>query len=280
MGCAAAAALFSVSELAIGTHTGPLSRHNRHRKMINGLSRQLGGFMFFYAKKSALQRAAIIATLVLIGGISNQAVAKDRDQIDLEKRLLACDGIAEASEKLRCFNTVVASLKHDSTGQSASRQNAGAPVSVTSPAPEAAVVVAPPRVAAATTQTTPTKEPAGTAADDFGLGSANTNSSRQSSYESKQAKKQAKQEKKRAKREAKRKRAAERINATIVRSWKTVDKRFAVELDNGQVWRETQGTRIRQPDEGRAVVISRGRFGGYRMKVDNIVSAASVHRTK
>lgn len=70
------------------------------------------------------------------------------------------------------------------------------------------------------------------------------------------------------------------IKATIVRSWRTTDGHFAVELDNGQVWRETAGTRVGQPKVGRSVEISNGRFGGSRMKIENMPSLAWVRRAE
>ena len=74
--------------------------------------------------------------------------------------------------------------------------------------------------------------------------------------------------------------AVEKIEATIVRSWKNHDGRFSVELDNGQIWRETQGTKSRLPKVNTSVTISTGRLGGYRMKFDNIKRVAWVRRTK
>lgn len=74
--------------------------------------------------------------------------------------------------------------------------------------------------------------------------------------------------------------AVDNIEATIVRSWRNHDGRFSVELDNGQIWRETQGTRVGQPKVETSVKISRGRFGGYRMKFEHIKRVAWVRRTK
>ena len=74
--------------------------------------------------------------------------------------------------------------------------------------------------------------------------------------------------------------AVEKIEATIVRSWKNHDGRFSVELDNGQIWRETQGTKSRLPKVNTSVTISTGRLGGYRMKFENINKLAWVRRTK
>jgi hypothetical protein len=81
-----------------------------------------------------------------------------------------------------------------------------------------------------------------------------------------------------AKKEKKPKEAV--VTATIVRVWTMHDQRFSVELDNGQRWRETQGTRVGKPKEGALVTISSGSFGSYRMKIDGITRKAWVRRTK
>lgn len=73
---------------------------------------------------------------------------------------------------------------------------------------------------------------------------------------------------------------SEGFQATIVRVWENFDGRFSVELDNGQVWRETQGTRVGMPAEGDSVEVSKGIFGSYRMKIESITPIARVRRTK
>lgn len=65
----------------------------------------------------------------------------------------------------------------------------------------------------------------------------------------------------------------------IVRVWQHHDGRFSVELDNGHVWRETEGTRVGTPKTGSGVAITRGRFGGFRMKIDGIRRQAWVRPT-
>jgi hypothetical protein len=73
----------------------------------------------------------------------------------------------------------------------------------------------------------------------------------------------------------------ESLQATVVDAWPTIDGRFEVQLDNGQVWRETERTRIgRLPKEGTQVVISKAVLGGYRMKIGNNNRLAGVRRTK
>ncbi len=77
-----------------------------------------------------------------------------------------------------------------------------------------------------------------------------------------------------------RKAEAESFAATIVRVWMHHDERFSVELDNGQRWRETQGTRVGKPKEGAMVTVSPGSFGSFRMKIDGISRKAWVRRTR
>lgn len=65
----------------------------------------------------------------------------------------------------------------------------------------------------------------------------------------------------------------------IVRVWQHHDGRFSVELDNGQVWRETEGTRVGIPKTGSGVAITRGSLGSFRMKIDGIRQLAWVRPT-
>lgn len=60
------------------------------------------------------------------------------------------------------------------------------------------------------------------------------------------------------------------FNATILKSSKSGLYHFVVELDNGQVWEETDGSRRPSlPKVGQDVRVYEGRFGGYRMKIGN-----------
>ena len=60
-------------------------------------------------KKSLVSKAAICAGLLLVGtAASTGASAQDDSQI---KDLLACDKIKNSSDKLECFNAVIAILK-------------------------------------------------------------------------------------------------------------------------------------------------------------------------
>lgn len=67
--------------------------------------------------------------------------------------------------------------------------------------------------------------------------------------------------------------------AAIVRVWQNLDGRFSVELDNGQVWRETEGSRVGMPKAGSTVEVSTAALGSYQMKIDGIARKARVRRT-
>lgn len=71
------------------------------------------------------------------------------------------------------------------------------------------------------------------------------------------------------------------LHATIVEAWETIDGRFEVRLDNGQVWRETQRTRTtRFPKAGTPVRITTGSLGSFNMKFGNDNRLAGVRRTE
>ena len=67
-------------------------------------------------------------------------------------------------------------------------------------------------------------------------------------------------------------------SAVITSVRENLDGRFTVELDNGEVWRETEGSRVGMPKEGASIRISRGAFGSYRMKIDGIPREARVRQ--
>lgn len=69
------------------------------------------------------------------------------------------------------------------------------------------------------------------------------------------------------------------IRATIVESARSGIDHFVVQLDNGQIWEETDGSRrLGLPKKGSSVVIYEGRFGGHRMKIGNDNRIAWVRR--
>ncbi len=91
---------------------------------------------------------------------------------------------------------------------------------------------------------------------------------------------QQKQKEKNDKKKKKDKAPREVVNATIVRVTEQLDGRWTVTLDNGQVWRESQGSKVGIPDEGASVELFKGRFGGYRMNIDGLYRTAWVKRTR
>ena len=72
----------------------------------------------------------------------------------------------------------------------------------------------------------------------------------------------------------------ETTQAIVVRSWQNSDYRFVVQLDNGEVWQQTDGYRVGLPKEGESVEISKRRLGGHRMKIDKKSRLIGVRRTK
>ena len=182
--------------------------------------------------------------LLLLGLVVVGGVAYAAESGNLQERLLACEGIVSQDEKLECFNAVVDGLDR-------SKSRAAQPVKPQQPAvaPAAAAV---PKSTTVPVEQAPVVEALAPELDsDYGL---------------------------KVEKEKKPKEAA--VMATIVRVWMNHDQRFSVELDNGQQWRETQGTKVGKPKEGAFVTISSGGFGSYRMKIDGISRKAWVRRTK
>ncbi len=71
-------------------------------------------------KKSLISKVAICGAILAATAVtSNAAQAQDGDQI---KDLLACDKIKNSSDKLECFNAVIAILKQQETSK---EQNSG-----------------------------------------------------------------------------------------------------------------------------------------------------------
>ena len=183
--------------------------------------------------------------LLLLGLVAIGGSAQADESGDLQERLLACEGIVSQEEQLECFNAVVDGLDR-SKPQAA---QPGKPKQQPAVAPAAAAM---PKSTTVPVEQAPVVEAVLPEPDsDYGL---------------------------KVKKDKKPKEAA--VMATIVRVWMNHDQRFGVELDNGQKWREVQGTKVGKPKEGALVTISTGGFGGYRMKIDGITRKAWVRRTK
>jgi hypothetical protein len=70
------------------------------------------------------------------------------------------------------------------------------------------------------------------------------------------------------------------LQAIVVSSRNVGDERFLVQLDNGQVWQENDGLYIGLPKVGTPVEITKGRFGGYKMKIGDANKRTPVKRMK
>ena len=246
--------------------------------------------MFTYSKSTAAKTAAtLVAAIMAIGGSTLVNAQSDTDE-----QLLACDGIADTAEKMACFDAVVKRLKQAGNEPVAELSSdmapatdtpavivpaaavgataAATPAPTAEPEPAADIQSSPPTdtpvepAAASARAATPTDAPAeptatsATAAEEFGFDKKKGKTAEQ--------------------KEAQKKAELKSLQATIVRSWGISDERFAVQLDNGQVWHENGGLYIGLPREGSQVEITRGRFSGYSMKIGNINKRTPVRRAK
>ena len=218
--------------------------------------------MFIYSKRSAAKTIVAIAMAAVIGG-PIVTLAQDNAQDETDERIRACGEIEDATERMGCFNTVVEGLNEGSDVADAPPGDVDAAT-----AAEIAAVSG-----AAATTTAPSTAPgpsaaAGTAAtsvaaevDDFGL-------EEQKAAEAKQKEQEQEAES-----------GPVSVHATIVTSEKSGLNHFVVALDNGQVWEETDGSRrLGLPRIGMPVEVSKGKFGGYRMKFGSDNRVAWVRR--
>lgn len=222
-----------------------------------------------------LQLALLCATLFSIAAFAQS----DRD---LSERLLACDALQNAQDRLACFNRLVdgikappAELVRPRNGTSATTdvpsQTSPAPPSEPAdplPAPAPAVDAGPSSAASeperAATAAAPRAQPQPTPA-----GSTQAPASAEASAAPEAP----------VREEPSPRPAGLTGEAVIVRVWENYDGRFTVELDNGNVWRETQGTRVGIPEVGAKVEVTRSLFGAYRMKIDGIPRIAWIRQT-
>ena len=266
------------------------------------------------------KNAAALVTVIFAFCGSPVVHAQDGAQNGTDERLLACDKISDPAEKMQCFDAVVRSLQQADATPTTEPSSAQTPVSdtpaVTAPAAVVGVTavatpaVAPdPKPAAAASPSaaqTPTAasepepaaepqpatttpaaasaaEPAAasqseipvpspadapveaavasaTAAEDFGF--------------------EIKKDKTAEQTDAEKAPELKSLHAIVVSSQNVGDERFLVQLDNGQVWQENDGLYIGLPKVGTPVEITKGRFGGYRMKIGNANKRTPVKRIK
>ena len=197
-------------------------------------------------------------------------------QADLAEQLEICAAMEEAESRLACFDAIGRSKPATAPQVREAVQTAAEP----EPAPEPA-----PNIPA------PSATPA---ADEFGMDSMTAREreeldrqqiedERLAKADRKQAEKERKaleKEQRRAEKEARKREREKSVVATITGVTEHHDGRFSVKLDNGQVWRETQGSKVGIPEAGARVELKHGRFGGYRMNIDGLYRTAWVKRTK
>lgn len=239
--------------------------------------------MFANSTRLTPINGALIAVTFACISLSNSVWSQDVSEAVTNERLLACNAITDATEKLACFNSVVNDLGVVSeapvatsppieptempqrpTNSAASESTAAtaAAITVAKPDPE-------PKAAAVEKQSPPatTPRPATEPEDSIDLAEQYFGLGQSEKLETSSAVRETLDN-------------MDSISATIVDVWPTTDRRFEVRLDNGQVWRETTRTRVRTPNVGSAVRISRASLGSYRMRINNNNRQAGVRRTK
>lgn len=245
-----------------------------------------------------------LVLIAMVGGITG-AHAQDSET---ERRMLACDALTNESDRLACFNNVVESLRTGANSEPAAvaapepapavnpepaAAAEPAPEPAPSPEPAPAAEPAPIPVAEPTPEPLPSQEaepapsasaapaaaaqpiqtvtaPAEPAADVSPSVAAATGSA-VSQAPAPQADAEVYKENVAPSNDG-----DLTGEGVIVRVWERHDGRFTVKLNNGQYWRETEGTRVGVPDVGDVVTVTRGLFGSYRMKIDGISRVAWV----
>lgn len=229
--------------------------------------------MFVKSLRISIKSTAPTAAFIFVLALSTSVAAQD----ETRQRLLECDRLGNAEDRLECFNAVVGGIKEEVEPSAESVEAPAASVPPVPPAPTpvetvpevpAAIVVednasSPAAAPAPTVNETAEAPPVAptTAGSDFGLEDQKASAARQ------------------AERERKREGQDQAVYSTIVEVRRVRGERFEARLENGQVWRETEATRtVRRPKVGDAVRITSGRLGSYRMKFNNDNRLAAVRR--
>lgn len=242
--------------------------------------------MFGNSARLLAKSGALLAVTFVWIGLTNPVWSQDASQSATNDRLLACNAITDPTEKLECFASVVRELEQDTEVPGAAPPSAEPigmmPEPAASPAPAAAAAAAAAPIVSSAPESKP--QPDADAGEKSSTAIVATNSSSEADVSTGSGEKYFGLKRDQlgaitvAELEALNN--LDFISATIVEVWSTIDNRFEIRLDNGQVWRETDGTRVRTPKVRSAARISRGSLGSYRMKVDNNNRQAGVRRTK
>jgi hypothetical protein len=275
--------------------------------------------MFGHSKINATKTVALVTT-VLLSVTVVAANAQESSAADTNEQLLACRGISDQVERIACFDAVVEDLPDDSAAPDlppsgpqpasvaeapdaiAPAAAAGSATTVITEGPSNSVPAAGVNAAPAAVETNSSNSPAAaagvssTSEDQVAPESALAESpgdgadSRITENADSQAPEDAAiasfglnedKEKSSNEKVSKKEHEIESLEATIVAAWRTLDNRFEARLDNGQVWRETERTRVENlAKEGVKVRITKGTLGSYNMKFGNNNRLAGVRRTE
>ncbi len=233
--------------------------------------------MFVDSKINAAKTVALVTTVMLAVAVV-PANAQENSAADTNEQLLSCRGITDQVERIACFDAVVEDLPDIS---------AAADLPPSEPRP-ASIAEAPDTIAPAAAAGSATLVITDGPSDSFPAAGVNaapaaveTDSSDSPAAAIASFGLNGEKEKPSNEKVSKKEYEIESIEAAIVAAWKTIDNRFEVRLDNGQVWRETERTRIQNlAREGVKVRITEGALGSYKMKFGNNNRLAGVRRTE
>jgi type IV secretory pathway VirB10-like protein len=227
-------------------------------------------------ERQTVNRTSSLLFLILLSPLASA---------DLAKQLEVCAAMEDAESRLACFDAI----GRNGTVEAPEPEKARAP---------AAQATKPPKRDRMPEVVPDAPAPPAAVPDDFGMDSLTAREREELEYQRREEQRLAEAERKRSEKEQKRlekeRRKAEKaaakaakkaereqvVVAKITSVTKHHDGRFSVTLDNGQVWRETSGSRVGLPAQGSRVELKRGRFGGYRMNIDGLYQTAWVKRTK
>lgn len=183
----------------------------------------------------------LAAGLVLLVALAAPAA---RAQQATGDALITCGRYALPDKRLACFDDLVRRLE---TGRAL-----GGPLQQRRNPPTAPVGRTPPATSVANVPPATAPPPSGQAGSSFGLRPPPSQIEHQS------------------------------ISAHVVRHWQSGRGQLIVKLDNGQIWTEafSYDAKIPRGADNIRVVISEGKFGGFRMRIGDKVGLVKVKRLK
>jgi hypothetical protein len=207
----------------------------------------------------------------LVAGAALAPVAAAQSDTDATaEQLLQCDAITQPAEKLECVNAVIESVKSSRAAGQRPETAAGDATPTDSSSPgETLPAAARDGRAPATPATAPAPQRATSDRAQQGNDVLETIAVPSVVHQAATDRAESARENRPA---------SIPFEATIVSVKTYSDGRFLVRLDNGERWRETQGTKVRTPKAGRTVEVYEGSLGGLRMKIEGVPQTAWVRR--